>query len=158
MSEVVVVIGPGQIGQAIARRVGAGKHLLLADMRPDNAKSAAVTLENAGFQVSVAAVDASSRAAVRALGQTATGLGDVVGLIHAAGVSPSQASPATILPRRSTPSRFSTGAARKSAPGPMGKFTSTIIDLRDTSSFPPVELSRFSRRRSQQSCERMTWA
>jgi NAD(P)-dependent dehydrogenase (short-subunit alcohol dehydrogenase family) len=97
MSEVVVVIGPGQIGQAIARRVGAGKHLLLADLRPDNAKSAAVTLENAGFQVSVAAVDASSRAAVHALVQTASGLGDVVGLIHAAGVSPSQASPATIL-------------------------------------------------------------
>ena len=32
--EVVVVIGPGQIGQAIARRVGFGKHVLLADYGP----------------------------------------------------------------------------------------------------------------------------
>jgi NAD(P)-dependent dehydrogenase (short-subunit alcohol dehydrogenase family) len=47
--------------------------------------------------VSVATVDASSREAVHALVETATGLGDVTGLIHAAGVSPTQASPATIL-------------------------------------------------------------
>ena len=38
MKNVIVVIGPGQIGQAIARRVGVGKHILLADMRPDNGK------------------------------------------------------------------------------------------------------------------------
>jgi hypothetical protein len=36
--DVIVVIGAGLIGQAIARRVGIGKHVLLADMRPDNAK------------------------------------------------------------------------------------------------------------------------
>ena len=54
-------------------------------------------LENAGYEVSVATVDASSREAVHALVETATGLGDVTGLIHAAGVSPTQASPATIL-------------------------------------------------------------
>jgi hypothetical protein len=47
--------------------------------------------------VSTAAVDASSREAVHALVETATGLGDVTGLIHAAGVSPSQVSPAMIL-------------------------------------------------------------
>ena len=33
MSEVVVVIGAGSIGQAIARRVSAGKHVVLADLR-----------------------------------------------------------------------------------------------------------------------------
>ncbi len=97
MKQVVVVIGPGQIGQAIARRVGFGKHILLADMRHENAKAAAEVLGNAGYEVSVATVDASSRAAVRALVETATGLGNVTGLIHAAGVSPTQASPATIL-------------------------------------------------------------
>ena len=97
MKDVVVVIGPGQIGQAIARRVGAGKHVLLADMRPDNANAAAQALENAGYQVSVAIVDASSREAVHALTERATGLGNVMGLIHAAGVSPTQASPETIL-------------------------------------------------------------
>jgi NAD(P)-dependent dehydrogenase (short-subunit alcohol dehydrogenase family) len=97
MSEVVVVIGPGQIGQAIARRVGIGKHILLADLRYDNANAAAEVLSNAGYEVSVATVDACSRAAVHALVEKATALGDVIGLIHAAGVSPSQASPATIL-------------------------------------------------------------
>ena len=97
MSEVVVVLGPGQIGQAIARRVGIGKHVLLADLRQENANAAAEVLSNAGYEVSVATVDVSSREAVHALVKTATGLGEVIGLIHAAGVSPSQASPATIL-------------------------------------------------------------
>src|SRR5437762_9740397 len=97
MRDVIVVLGAGQIGQAIARRVGVGKHVVLADMRPDNANAAAEVLGDAGYDVSVATVDASSRAAVDALVKTATGLGEVTGLIHAAGVSPTQASPATIL-------------------------------------------------------------
>jgi NAD(P)-dependent dehydrogenase (short-subunit alcohol dehydrogenase family) len=97
MTNVLVVIGPGQIGQAIARRVGVGKHILLADMRPDNANAAAEVLGNVGYEVSVATVDVSSRGAVHALVEKATSLGDVTGLIHAAGVSPSQTSPATIL-------------------------------------------------------------
>jgi hypothetical protein len=32
-SEVIVVIGAGSIGQAIARRVSTGKHVVLADLR-----------------------------------------------------------------------------------------------------------------------------
>src|SRR5881409_2099671 len=97
MTNVIVVIGSGQIGQAIARRVGIGKHVLLADMRLDNANAAAEVLGNAGYEVSVATVDASSRDAVHALVEKAASLGDIAGLIHAAGVSPTQASPATIL-------------------------------------------------------------
>jgi NAD(P)-dependent dehydrogenase (short-subunit alcohol dehydrogenase family) len=97
MTNVIVVIGPGLIGQAIARRVGVGKHVLLADLREENANAAAETLGNAGYDVSVATVDASSREAVRALVEHALGLGEATGLIHAAGVSPSQASPETIL-------------------------------------------------------------
>jgi len=97
VANVIVVIGSGQIGQAIARRVGVGKHVLLADRRPDNAHAAVEVLANAGYEVSSATVDVSSRKAVLALVATATALGDVTGLIHAAGVSPSQASPATIL-------------------------------------------------------------
>lgn len=61
MTNVTVVIGAGLIGQAIARRVSVGKHVLLADMRQDNANQAAETLGNAGYEVSVAMVDASSR-------------------------------------------------------------------------------------------------
>ena len=94
---VIVVIGAGSIGQAIARRVSTGKHVLLADLKQENADAAAKTLSEAGFEVSTAVVDVSSRASVHALVETATGIGNVYGLIHAAGVSPSQASPATIL-------------------------------------------------------------
>jgi len=97
MKKIIVVIGPGQIGQAIARRVGIGHHVLLADQRRENSAAAAEIMANAGYEVSVATVDISSREAVHALVETATGLGAVTGLIQAAGVSPSQAAPATIL-------------------------------------------------------------
>lgn len=97
MSNVIVVIGAGSIGQAIARRVSAGKHVLLADLRQENADAAALVLSSAGFDVSTATVDVSSRESVHALVETATALGDVTGMIQAAGVSPSQASPQTIL-------------------------------------------------------------
>ena len=97
MINVIVVIGAGSIGQAIARRVSVGKHVLLADLRQQNADAAAKVLNDAGFEVSIATVDVSSRESVHALVQTATTLGDVTGVIHAAGVSPTQASPATIL-------------------------------------------------------------
>lgn len=95
--KIIVVIGAGSIGQAIARRVGVGKHVVLADLRQDNADIAAKTLNDAGFSVSTAIVDVSSRASVQDLVKTATTLGEISGLIHAAGVSPSQASPETIL-------------------------------------------------------------
>ncbi|ANY78490.1 short-chain dehydrogenase [Microvirga ossetica] len=97
MTNVIVVIGAGSIGQAIARRVSAGKHVLLADLRSENADAAAKTLSEAGFTVSTATVDVSSRASVHALVEMATALGEVSGVIHAAGVSPTQASPETIL-------------------------------------------------------------
>jgi NAD(P)-dependent dehydrogenase (short-subunit alcohol dehydrogenase family) len=97
MSNVTVVIGAGSIGQAIARRVSAGKHVLLADLRPENADAAARVLGDAGFDVSTAVVDVSSRASVHALVGNATSIGAVTGVIHAAGVSPTQAAPATIL-------------------------------------------------------------
>jgi NAD(P)-dependent dehydrogenase (short-subunit alcohol dehydrogenase family) len=97
MGNVNVVIGAGSIGQAIARRVSAGRHVVLADLRQENADAAANVLRDAGFEVSTATVDVSSRPSVQGLIELAAGLGDITGVIHAAGVSPSQASPATIL-------------------------------------------------------------
>ena len=94
---VIVVIGAGSIGQAIARRVSAGKHILLADLHKENSDAAAKVLSDAGFKVSTTIVDVSSRESVHALVETATAIGPVTGLIHAAGVSPSQASPAIIF-------------------------------------------------------------
>ena len=97
MTNLIVVIGAGSIGQAIARRVSAGKHVLLADLRSENAEAAAKILSEAEFTMSTASVDVSSRASVHTLVEMAMALGEVSGVIHAAGVSPTQASPETIL-------------------------------------------------------------
>jgi threonine dehydrogenase-like Zn-dependent dehydrogenase len=96
MSEVVVLIGPGSIGQAIARRVSAGKQVLLAGRHQRNVNAAAEVLSNAGFDVNTATVDVSSRESIHVV-QAAIALGEITGVIHAAGVSPSQARPETIL-------------------------------------------------------------
>src|SRR5271157_3873979 len=97
MSEVVVVVGAGQIGLAIARRVSAGKHVLLADLHQSNAEAAAEVLADTGFEAIATTVDVSSRESIQAVVKAASALGDIVGLIHAAGVSPSQAPPEAIL-------------------------------------------------------------
>ncbi len=95
--KVIVVIGAGSIGQAIVRRIGAGKHILLADLNERNAEKASVVLSEAGFDVSTTIVDVSSRQSILSMIKVALEFGDIVGLIHTAGVSPSQASPETIL-------------------------------------------------------------
>jgi len=97
MSDVVLVVGPGSIGQAIARRISAGKHVVLADLRHANAEAAAEVMRNAGFDVSTSTVDVSSRRSIQALVETASRHGDITGLVHAAGVSPSQAPVEAIL-------------------------------------------------------------
>lgn len=97
MKDVVVVVGAGFIGQSIARRIGAGKHLLIANLTQEHSRQAAEALANAGFEVSAMAVDIASRESVQALVEHATQLGNITGLVHAAGVSPSQASIETIL-------------------------------------------------------------
>ena len=96
-AQVIVVIGPGSIGQAIARRVSAGKHVVLADLKQENADAAARILFDAGFEVTATVVDIASRESVQALVQTATAIGEISGVILAAGVSPSQTPVATIL-------------------------------------------------------------
>ena len=95
--QVIVLIGSGSIGVAIARRIGVGKHILLADLRQENADAPAKVMSEAGYEVSTATVDISSRKSVHDLVVKATAIGDITGLIHAAGVSPTQAAPATIL-------------------------------------------------------------
>jgi NAD(P)-dependent dehydrogenase (short-subunit alcohol dehydrogenase family) len=96
-NQVIVLIGAGSIGQSIARRVSAGKHILISDIKIENAEQAAKTLSEAGFEVSTSIVDIASSKSVNELVAKAKSIGSIVGLIHAAGVSPSQASPDTIL-------------------------------------------------------------
>lgn len=97
MKKVVVLIGSGSIGQAIARRVGAGQHVVLGDLKIENANAAAKTFEDAGFETSTVAVDISSRESILNLIEHAQKFGAVNNLINAAGVSPSQAPVSAIL-------------------------------------------------------------
>jgi NAD(P)-dependent dehydrogenase (short-subunit alcohol dehydrogenase family) len=96
-TEVVVVIGAGGIGIAIARRQGFGKHILLADYNEKLLKTAAKELQIASYTVSTRKVDVSSRESVRALAEQAAALGSVMQMINTAGVSPNMAAPDRIL-------------------------------------------------------------
>ncbi len=97
MKDVAVLIGSGSIGQAIIRRVGAGKHVVLGDLKKDAADKAAEILENAGFETSTIAVDISSRESILNLIEHAKKFGAIKNLVNAAGVSPSQAPVSAIL-------------------------------------------------------------
>lgn len=94
---VLVVIGAGGIGLAIARREGAGKTILLADVSEKALTEAAQGLENMGYTVQTQVVDIASRESVHALAQQAAALGDVLQVIQAAGLSPNMAAPDKIL-------------------------------------------------------------
>jgi NAD(P)-dependent dehydrogenase (short-subunit alcohol dehydrogenase family) len=96
-NDILVITGAGGIGQAIARRLGPGKHILLADISEDNQAAAAAALEDLGHRVSTQRVDVSSRESVHALAEKAVELGNVAQVVHTAGVSPVQAPAATVL-------------------------------------------------------------
>src|ERR687883_103748 len=95
--EVLVVIGVGGIGQAIARRQGPGKAVLLAELHEPTLRAAATDLSTLGYAVTTQQVDVSRRETVRALAQAATGLGRVTQVVNTAGVSPVQASAEAVL-------------------------------------------------------------
>jgi len=96
-SEVVLWTGAGQIGMAIARRVGYGKKILVGDKSIDNANAIARVMNEAGFDVEPYQMDLSSRASIIGMIERAQELGEITTLINAAGVSPSQAPIETIL-------------------------------------------------------------
>ncbi|MBQ8968788.1 MAG: SDR family oxidoreductase [Bacteroidaceae bacterium] len=89
--DVSVLIGAGSIGQAIIRRVSAGKHVVLADYSVENAERAAKTLEDAGFECSTIKCDLGSKEDILRLVTFASGKGEIKYMVNAAGVSPSQA-------------------------------------------------------------------
>ncbi len=95
--DVVVVIGAGGIGTAIARRQGFGKQIVLADFNEKLLTSAAKELESASYKVTALKVDVSSRVSVRALADAAAALGSVVNVANTAGVSPNMAPPDRVL-------------------------------------------------------------
>ena len=97
MKNVLLWAGAGQIGMAIARRMGAGMKIVVGDKRPENAQAAARTMNEAGFDVTAVAMDLSSRESIRSLISEGRKHGEIKMLVNAAGVSPSQAPIETIL-------------------------------------------------------------
>ena len=97
MKNVMLWAGAGQIGMAIARRMGAGMKIVVGDKRPENAQAAARTMNEAGFDVTAVAMDLSSRESIRSLISEGRKHGEIKMLVNAAGVSPSQAPIETIL-------------------------------------------------------------
>ena len=95
--EVMILTGAGQIGMAIARRMGYGMKIVIGDKRMENAETIAGILNNAGFDAVPLEMDLSSRPSIIGLIHAAQQYGEISMLVNAAGVSPSQASIETIL-------------------------------------------------------------
>ena len=95
--DVMLVTGAGQIGMAIARRVGFGKKIILGDKRMQNAQTIAKIMNDAGYDVEPFEMDLSSRSSIRSIIAKAQEYGEIKYLVNAAGVSPSQAPIEAIL-------------------------------------------------------------
>lgn len=94
---VMILTGAGQIGMAIARRIGTGMKIVIGDKRKENADAISDIMNKAGFDTISVEMDLSSRDSILSLIETARQQGDIRMLVNAAGVSPSQASIETIL-------------------------------------------------------------
>lgn len=95
--EVMILTGAGQIGMAIARRMGYGMKIVIGDKKPENAQSIAKIMNDAGYDTEAMEMDLSSRDSIRNLIAKAQEYGDIAMLVNAAGVSPSQAPVEAIL-------------------------------------------------------------
>lgn len=97
MKDVMILTGAGQIGMAIARRMGYGMKIVIGDKKMENAAEIARIMVNAGFDAVAAEMDLSLRNSILRLIAEAQKYGTISMLVNAAGVSPSQASVETIL-------------------------------------------------------------
>ena len=95
--EVMILTGAGQIGMAIARRMGYGKKIIVGDLNPESAEAVCRILNEAGFDAVPVEMNLSSRESILNLIAVAREHGEISMLVNAAGVSPSQASIETIL-------------------------------------------------------------
>lgn len=83
----VITGGAGGMGLATAKVVGREQPVVLCDVRPDRLDAAAAELKD--LNVVCVNCDVTERDAVAALFDTATAIGPVSSVVHAAGVSPS---------------------------------------------------------------------
>lgn len=97
MKNVMLWAGAGQIGMAIARRMGTGMKIIVGDKNPENAQKIARTMNEAGFDVVPVEMDLSSRESIKSLIAEGQKYGEIKMLVNAAGVSPSQAPIEAIL-------------------------------------------------------------
>ena len=97
MNDVVLLTGAGQIGMAIARRIGHGKKIVIGDKNIQNAEAISKIMTEAGFDVEIKECDISSRDSIKDLINFAQEFGEISYFINAAGVSPSQAPIEVIL-------------------------------------------------------------
>ncbi len=97
MKDVLILTGAGQIGMAIARRVGYGKKIVIGDKNVQNAETIAKIMTEAGFDTYAMEMDLSSRESIVNLIQKAQEFGSIKMLVNAAGVSPSQAPVEVVL-------------------------------------------------------------
>ena len=97
MKNVLILTGAGQIGMAIARRVGYGMKIVIGDKKPENAQAISHTMNEAGFDTVAVEMDLSSRASIQNILSEAQKYGPITRLVNAAGVSPSQAPIEAIL-------------------------------------------------------------
>lgn len=95
--DVMILTGAGQIGMAIARRMGYGMKIIIGDNRSANAEAIADIMNKAGFDATPFQMDLSSRDSILALIAEAQKHGPIKMLVNSAGVSPSQTSIETIL-------------------------------------------------------------
>ncbi len=97
MKNVMILTGAGQIGMAIARRMGYGMKIVIGDKKTENAEAISNTMNQAGFDIAAMQMDLSSRESIQAMIAEAQNYGPVTMLVNAAGVSPSQAPVEAIL-------------------------------------------------------------
>lgn len=97
MQDVILLTGAGQIGLAIARRMGHGKKIVVSDKNINNAQTVTKIMAEAGFDAVAVEADISSRKSILNMIAAAQKYGEIAMLINAAGVSPIQASVETIL-------------------------------------------------------------
>ena len=95
--DVMILTGAGQIGMAIARRMGYGMKIVIGDKKPENGQAVAKILNDAGYDADAMEMDLSSRESIKRLIAKAHEHGDISMLVNAAGVSPSQAPVEAIL-------------------------------------------------------------
>lgn len=83
--DVMILTGAGQIGMAIARRIGYGKKIVVGDLNPESTEAVCRILNEAGFDAVPVEMNLSSRESILDLIAVARKHGEISMLVNAAG-------------------------------------------------------------------------